>query len=512
MRCTTDTARRTSAPSGASTWPARTTCSPDRSSAPAACAPRSKPRPPSCAPAAVARSSPSCRKAWRRSRARPVRRSPRSPREPARVPGARHPATLRHPGPPRRGGHHGRRGLVLKLYRDVTQARAAADIMQRLYAAFYAVGASLAEINPLATTRDGALAALDAKIVIDDNELQRHPELAALRDTSAEAPSEVAAREAGLTFIKLEGSVGCCVNGAGLAMATMDLVKHYGDEQTRLVVQGITGRDGSFHTRQMLGYGTKVVAGVTPGKGGQVFDGVAPVFDTVADAVAETRANTSIIYVPAVVAASAIFEAADAGVALIVCITEGIPVLDMTRALPYVHERGARLIGPNWPGLISPPRTKVGIIPGNICRPGRIGVVSRSGTLTYEIVHQLSGAGYGQSTCVGIGGDPLIGTSFIHCLSAFQADPDTDAVVMVGEIGGTDEQLAADFIQQAMSKPVIGFIAGQTAPSGRRMGHAGAIIAGSSGTAAEKMAAFARAGIAVMKRPADVVALLKERL
>jgi len=284
------------------------------------------------------------------------------------------------------------------------------------------------------------------------------------------------------------------------------------DQQTRLVVQGITGRDGSFHTRQMIGYGTKVVAGVTPGKGGQVFDGVVPVFDTMADAVAETRANTSIIYVPAVVAVSAIFEAADAGVALIVCITEGIPVLDMTRVLPYLHERGARLIGPNCPGLISPPRTKVGIIPGNICRPGRIGVVSRSGTLTYEIVHQLSGAGYGQSTCVGIGGDPLIGTNFIHCLSAFQADPDTDAVVMIGEIGGTDEQQAADFVQQAMSKPVIGFIAGQTAPPGRRMGHAGAIIAGSSGTAAEKMAAFARAGIAVMKRPADVVALLKERL
>ncbi len=284
------------------------------------------------------------------------------------------------------------------------------------------------------------------------------------------------------------------------------------DQQTRLVVQGITGRDGSFHTRQMIGYGTKVVAGVTPGKAGQVFDGVVPVFNTVADAVRETQANTSVIYVPAAVAASAIFEAADAGIPLIVGITEGIPVLDMTRVLPYLHERGARLIGPNCPGLISPGRSKVGIIPGNICRPGRVGVVSRSGTLTYEIVHQLSTQGLGQSTCVGIGGDPLIGTSFIHCLSAFEADAETDAVVMIGEIGGTDEQQAADFVQQAMTKPVIGFIAGQTAPPGRRMGHAGAIISGSSGTAAEKMAAFARAGIAVMKRPADVVPLLKERL
>ncbi len=284
------------------------------------------------------------------------------------------------------------------------------------------------------------------------------------------------------------------------------------DQQTRLVVQGITGRDGSFHTRQMISYGTKVVAGVTPGKGGQLFDGVVPVFDTVADAVRETQANTAVIYVPAAVATSAIFEAADAGILLIVCITEGIPVLDMTRVLPYLHERGARLIGPNCPGLISPGKSKVGIIPGNICRPGRVGVVSRSGTLTYEIVHQLSTQGLGQSTCVGIGGDPLIGTTFIHCLSAFQADAETDAVVMIGEIGGTDEQQAADFVQQAMTKPVVGFIAGQTAPPGRRMGHAGAIISGSSGTAAEKMAAFARAGIAVMKRPADVVPLLKERL
>jgi succinyl-CoA synthetase alpha subunit len=284
------------------------------------------------------------------------------------------------------------------------------------------------------------------------------------------------------------------------------------NKETRLLVQGITGRDGSFHTKQMLGYGTKVVAGVTPGKGGQLFEGVVPVFNTVAEAVAETKANTSVIYVPAALAASAIFEAVDAGLGLVVCITEGIPVLDMTKVMPFVRERGARLIGPNCPGLISPNQSKVGIIPGNICTPGKIGVVSRSGTLTYEIIHQLSTQGFGQSTCIGIGGDPIIGTSFIHCLSAFEADVETEAVVLIGEIGGTDEQLAAEFVKGGMTKPVVGLIAGQTAPPGRRMGHAGAIIAGASGTAVEKMKALAAAGIGVMQRPADVVPLLKERL
>jgi len=283
------------------------------------------------------------------------------------------------------------------------------------------------------------------------------------------------------------------------------------DQDTRLLVQGVTGRDGSFHTKQMIAYGTRVVAGVTPGKGGQLFEGVVPVFNTVADAVVETKPNVAVIYVPAAVAASAIFEAAEGGILLIVCITEGIPVLDMTRVIPFLKERGARLIGPNCPGLISPGRSKVGIIPGNICAPGKIGVVSRSGTLTYEIIHQLTTQGFGQSTCVGIGGDPIIGTNFIHCLSAFEADGDTEAVVMIGEIGGTDEQQAAEYAKQ-MSKPVVGFIAGQTAPPGRRMGHAGAIISGASGTAKDKMEALARAGIAVMKRPADVVPLLKERL
>lgn len=284
------------------------------------------------------------------------------------------------------------------------------------------------------------------------------------------------------------------------------------DNNTKLVVQGITGRDGSFHSKQMLEYGTKVVAGVTPGKGGQSFEGKVPVFNTVAEAVAKTGANTSVIYVPPVGAAGAIYEAADAGLKLIVCITEGVPVMDMTTVLPYVKEKGARLIGPNCPGLITPGESKVGIIPGNICAPGRVGLVSRSGTLTYEIVNHLTKAGIGQSTCVGIGGDPLNGTSFIDCLRAFQDDPKTDAIVMMGEIGGTDEQNAAAFVKEYVKKPVIGFIAGQTAPPGRRMGHAGAIISGSSGTAAEKIAAFEAAGISVMKRPVDVVPLLKAKL
>ena len=284
------------------------------------------------------------------------------------------------------------------------------------------------------------------------------------------------------------------------------------DKSTRLVVQGITGRDGSFHAKQMLAYGTPIVAGVTPGKGGQKFENKVPIFNTVAEAVAATRANTSVIYVPAKFAADAVFEAADAGIKLVVCISEGVPVLDMTRVFPYLVERGVRLIGPNCPGIITPGVAKVGIIPGQICAPGPIGVVSRSGTLTYEVVYQLTRAGLGQTTCVGIGGDPIIGTNFIDCLAAFEADKDTRAVVIIGEIGGTDEQKAAEFVAKKMTKPVVGFIAGQTAPPGRRMGHAGAIISGSSGTAAEKIAAFERAGISVMKRPADVVPLISSRI
>lgn len=290
----------------------------------------------------------------------------------------------------------------------------------------------------------------------------------------------------------------------------------FADESTRLVVQGITGRDGSFHARQMIEYGTAVVAGVTPGKGGQTFEGPngarVPIFDTMDRAVAETGANASVIYVPPAFAADAIFEAADAGIQLIVAITEGIPVLDMTRVYPFVEERGARLVGPNCPGLISPGRAKIGIIPGQIVTRGPVGVVSRSGTLTYEVVHQLTRAGLGQTTCVGIGGDPIIGTSFIDCLAAFEEDGETEAVVVIGEIGGTDEQNAAAFIRERLSKPVVGFIAGQTAPPGRRMGHAGAIISGSSGTAAEKIRAFEENGVRVARRPIEVVDLIREAL
>jgi len=284
------------------------------------------------------------------------------------------------------------------------------------------------------------------------------------------------------------------------------------DKNTTVIVQGITGRDGSFHTRQMIEYGTQVVGGVTPGKGGQQFDDKVPIFNTVAEAAKETAANTSVIYVPPMYAADAMMEAADAGVTLIVAITEGVPVLDMTRVYPFVKERGARLLGPNCPGLISPGKSKVGIIPGRICAPGPVGVVSRSGTLTYEIVYQLTRAGIGQTTCVGIGGDPINGTNFIDCLTAFEQDPDTKAVALMGEIGGTDEQNAAQFVKEHMKKPVVGFIAGQTAPPGRRMGHAGAIISGSAGTAAEKIQAFQDAGMGVARRPIDFVELIKARL
>ena len=288
------------------------------------------------------------------------------------------------------------------------------------------------------------------------------------------------------------------------------------DESTRLVVQGITGRDGSFHTTQMMEYGTQVVAGVTPGKGGQFFEGPngakVPIFNAMDEAVAVTNANTSVIYVPPAFAANAIMEAADSGVDFVVAITEGIPVLDMARAHAFARDRGVRVLGPNCPGLISPGKAKVGILPGQIVTPGPVGLVSRSGTLTYEAVAHLTKAGLGQTTCVGIGGDPLIGTKFIDCLEAFGNDPDTRAIVMIGEIGGTDEQEAAEFVKSHLKVPVVGFIAGQTAPPGRRMGHAGAIISGSAGTAAEKMEAFEANGIAVAKRPVEIAELIADAL
>jgi len=283
------------------------------------------------------------------------------------------------------------------------------------------------------------------------------------------------------------------------------------DRHTRLIVQGLTGREGTFHAKTAAAYGTQVVGGVTPGKGGTTHEGW-PIFNTVHDAVRETGANASVIFVPPPFAADAVMESADAGVALVVCITEGIPTMDMLKAMTFMKEKPTRLIGPNCPGIITAGQAKAGIIPGHICREGRIGIVSKSGTLTYEAIHQLSRQGMGQTTCIGIGGDPLIGTSFIDALKLFKADADTEAVVMIGEIGGAAEQEAAAYIAHEFRKPVVGFIAGQTAPPGRRMGHAGAIIAGGQGTAAEKMDALSKAGVHVVKSPADMGTRMREAL
>jgi succinyl-CoA synthetase alpha subunit len=283
------------------------------------------------------------------------------------------------------------------------------------------------------------------------------------------------------------------------------------DTETRVIVQGLTGGEGTFHAKQAEAYGTNVVGGVTPGKGGIVHEGW-PIFNTVSDAVRETGANASVIFVPPAFGADAIMEAADVGLPLVVCITEGIPTFDMMDALAILRSTSTVLVGPNCPGIISPGKSKVGIIPGHICQEGQVGIVSKSGTLTYEAIHQLTKLGLGQTTCIGIGGDPLIGTSFIDALKLFAADSDTNAVVLIGEIGGTAEEEAASFIQQGFNKPVVGFIAGQTAPPGRRMGHAGAIIAGGAGTALEKMKALTAAGVRVVENPADLGIAVVEQL
>jgi succinyl-CoA synthetase alpha subunit len=283
------------------------------------------------------------------------------------------------------------------------------------------------------------------------------------------------------------------------------------DDKSRVLVQGLTGREGSFHARQCREYGTKIVAGVTPGRGGTEHEGT-PVYNTVREAVERQRADVSLIFVPPPAAADAILEAADAGVRLVVCITEGIPAADMIRVRPYLARTGTRLIGPNCPGIISPGRCKVGIMPGYIHKQGPVGVVSRSGTLTYEAVAQLSRRGIGQTTCIGIGGDPIIGTTFLDALALFKDDPDTKAIVMIGEIGGSAEEEAARFAAREVKKPIVAFVAGQTAPPGRRMGHAGAIIAGGKGTAAEKMAALKEAGIHVLKTPAEIGETVKRLL
>jgi len=280
---------------------------------------------------------------------------------------------------------------------------------------------------------------------------------------------------------------------------------------TKILVQGITGRDGSFHAKSMLDYGTNIVAGVTPGRGGQTFEGKVPVFDSVAEAVAETGADASVIFVPPFGAAGAVFEAADAGCKLVVCITEGVPTLDMVKVMPFLEERGVRMVGPNCPGFINPGmKAKLGILPGNIVAPGPVGLISRSGTLTYEVVDALTKAGLGQTTCLGIGGDPVIGTQFMDALKAFHADAETKALVMIGEIGGDAEERAAEYIKANMDIPVVSFIAGRTAPPGKRMGHAGAIVTGGTGTAADKKKALEAAGIPVADRPVDVVPLLRE--
>ena len=282
------------------------------------------------------------------------------------------------------------------------------------------------------------------------------------------------------------------------------------DDSTKVVVQGITGRDGGFHAGEMLAYGTKLLAGVTPCRGGQMFQDKVPVYDTVAEAVREHGVNTSVIFVPPFGAAGAIYEAADAGCKLIVCITEGVPTVDMVKVMPYLEERGVRLIGPNCPGLLAPGIAKLGILPTSIVKEGPVGLVSRSGTLTYEVVYQLTAAGLGQTTCLGIGGDPVIGTTFMDAIRAFNEDPKTEAFVMIGEIGGDAEEQAAEYIKAHVKKPVVSFIAGQTAPPGKRMGHAGAIVSGGTGTAAEKKVALEAAGIPVADRPMDIVPCLQE--
>jgi len=493
----------------------------------------------------------------------------------------------------------------------------AGKLIQALYQAFWDKDASLAEINPLITTSDGRVIALDAKINFDESAMYRHPELADLRDLDEEDEDEIEAAKFGLNYISLDGSIGCLVNGAGLAMATMDIIKLYGaspanfldvgggatteqvteafklmlkntnlkailvnifggimrcdviaeglvnaanevdlavplvvrlegtnvfgdqrnhhgrcgresgrrrcrslimsiliNKDSRVVTQGITGKTGMFHTHHSIEYANGkqcYVAGVTPKKGGQVVEGV-PVFDSVAEAKAATQCNVSVIYVPPPFAAAAIDEAVDAGIEVVICITEGIPVKDMIKTRDHMQGSGTILVGPNCPGVITPEEIKIGIMPGYIHKKGRIGVVSRSGTLTYEVVDQLTKLGLGQSTCVGTGGDPVNGLKHLDVMKMFNDDPETDGVVMCGEIGGTDEEACAEWIADNMSKPVVGFIAGVTAPPGKRMGHAGAIIAGGKGTADEKIAALEAAGVNVTRNPSDMGKLMLDAI
>src|SRR5437899_2853582 len=401
------------------------------------------------------------------------------------------------------------RKIAFRLGLPMEVVNHATPFLQALYRAFIDTDASLLEINPCVLTGEGKLVALDAKMTFDDNALFRHKELRELRDLDEEDPLEVEASKYGLNYIKLDGTVACMVNGAGLAMATMDIIKYAGGSPANFLDVGGGANAEQVKNAFRILLSDQAVKAVLI----NIFGGILRC-DTLATGVVKaTGANASVIFVPPPFAADAVMEAADAGIPLVVCITEGIPAAEMLRAWAYLKNHpGTRLIGPNCPGIISPGSCKIGIMPAHIHKQGNVGVVSRSGTLTYEAVGQLTKLGIGQSTCIGIGGDPIIGTTFIDAIQLFNEDPDTHAIIMIGEIGGNAEETAAAYIKEHVKKPVVGFIAGKTAPPGRRMGHAGAIISGGSGAASNKIAALQAAGVTVCESPADIGKNIQSRL